>query len=69
MRHVRRDKDYVVLLYGDHLVADANRCPPGEYVLLVFDRIGVVGHAAARLHVEAAHREVGSLVGTEQHLS
>ncbi len=50
-------------------VADADFSPAREYVLLVFDGIGVVGHAAAWLHAEAAHREVGPFVRTDEHLA
>jgi hypothetical protein len=39
-----------------------------QHVLLVLDRVRVRRHAAARLHRETAHGEVGTLIRSDKDL-
>ena len=52
-----------------HIVTDLNTRAPTQDVLFVLDRVRVHRHAAAGLHDEATHGEVGSLLGSDEHLA
>ena len=57
---------------GDNLVsvvADSYGSGSGKDVLLMLDRVGVIGHAAVGFHDEAAEGEVGRVVGSDEYFA